>query len=293
MRILNFGSINIDRVYRVPHIVRPGETLTSASYRTFAGGKGANQSVALARAGARVCHAGRIGRDGLWLRDKLARAGVEVTHLAVGEEPTGHAVIQVDDRGQNSIVLFPGANHGITVEAAQAVLDAFAPGDVLLLQNEISQVPHLIAQGRRRGLRVCFNPAPFAPQVRDYPLTDVDLLVVNQTEAAGVAAVENPAGDQAILDALTQRLPGVRLVLTQGDKGVLYREKGRTLHVSAVPVKTVDTTAAGDTFIGYFLAAQAAGMDVEASLRRACRAAALCVSRSGAMDSIPSAEEVG
>ena len=185
MKILNFGSLNIDLVYQVEHIARPGETIASSAHQVFAGGKGANQSAALARAGARVFHAGQVGPDGQWLVDKLARLDVDVQHIRVGDTPTGHAIIQVDRQGQNSIVLFAGANAQIDQSAIDATLSHFGAGDILLLQNEINDIPYIMAAAAARGLTICLNPAPFGPEVRAYPLELIDLLIVNETEATG------------------------------------------------------------------------------------------------------------
>lgn len=305
MRILNFGSLNIDLVYRVPHIVRPGETIASRSFETFAGGKGANQSVALGRAGAPVWHAGRIGGDGRWLLDKLRGAGVDTSLTEIGDEATGCAVIQVDDEGQNAIFLNAGANHRITSEQIDAALGRFGRGDMLLLQNEINDGPRILEGGKARGMTVCLNPAPFEPELLDWPLDSVDLLIVNTAEAAGLAG-ESGHGDNdddvddaaanPLLAALRRRLPRVEMVLTRGGKGVSWcgpdTAADAALHLPAQKAKAVDTTAAGDTFIGYFLAGMAAGLDRPTALGRAQRAAALCVTRPGAMDSIPTRDEI-
>lgn len=304
MTILNFGSLNLDHVYRVPHLVRDGETLSSQHYATFAGGKGANQSMALARAGATVRHAGAVGQDGPWLLNKLADAGVDVSGVRVLDDtPTGHAVIQVDDAGQNGIFLFAGANHALTTEHIDAQLHALTNspgtsggGEVLLMQNETNAVAQLIARGSAAGLHVCFNPAPFTAEVLGYPLELVSTFVVNETEAAGLAgsAAEHSTSSEpaALLERLAARFPHAQIVLTCGAAGVLYGH-GHLRHAAAGRrVNVVDTTAAGDTFLGYFLASRVAGLDVSAALERATRAAALCVRRPGAMDSIPTAAEV-
>ena len=289
MAILNFGSLNIDYVYHVPHILRPGETLASQSVEVFAGGKGANQSVALANAGADVAHAGKVGPDGDWLIDKLAAFEVDTSMIRVGEEATGHAIIQVDDSGQNAIVLYAGANHRIERDHVKEALDKAAAGDVLLLQNEVNDVGHLIEQGNKRQLEVCFNPAPFDKQVRDYPLQLVDTFVVNETEAAGLSGKTDP--DQSLAH-LARRFAGAHVILTRGDKGVSYRCRDEVIDVSAVSVDVADTTAAGDTFIGYYLASRVTGLDMRQCLELATRAAAICVSRPGAMDSIPTCGEL-
>lgn len=287
MRVFNFGSINIDHVYRVPHIVREGETIASANYRVFAGGKGANQSVALARAGATAMHVGQVGRDGTWVIDKLQSSGVDVSLIRAGDVPTGHAIIQVDDAGQNSIVLFAGANHALSKNAVDAALAQANKNDLVLLQNETSEISHVIQTGLARGLPVVFNPAPFTDAVRDLPLHQLDTLIVNEHEALGVAQKHDPIAPKLLLDHLATALPNVKIVLTLGEKGVLYHEKNLRFHVPAEPVEVVDTTAAGDTFIGYFLAARLRKISAVDALRIATRAAAACVSRAGAMDSIP------
>jgi ribokinase len=289
MKILNFGSLNLDHVYQVEHIVRPGETLPSAEYQVFAGGKGANQSAALGKAGARVFHAGRVGPEGGWLVDKLAGLEVDM-HLTLRDEfPTGHALIQVDREGNNAIVLFAGCNARVSEAQIDAALAEFGPGDLLLLQNEINQLPPLMRKAKARGMQICFNPAPFTEAVRQYPLELVDILVVNELEGAGLSAAQEP---RAILEVLVRKYPRARIVLTLGENGILYTSPQECFHVPAQQVKVVDTTAAGDTFIGYFLASLAAGQAPRQAAERATRAAALCVTRPGAMDSIPDAGEL-
>jgi ribokinase len=291
MRILNFGSLNIDYVYRVDHIVRPGETLPGKSYEVYAGGKGANQSVALARAGATVAHAGNVGRDGAWLPDKLAREGVDVRLIAAGDTPTGHAIIQVEDSGENAIVLFPGANRQVTRAQADRVLAQIEDParTMLLLQNEVNEVPYLIRRARALGMKVCLNPAPFGLEVRQYPLDEVDILVLNETEAAGLTGM---ASTDRMLDAMARQWHAAQIILTVGEKGAFYQNGNQRIEVPADRVQAVDTTAAGDTFVGYFLAALAGGDAVEKCVRFACHAAAICVTRPGAMDSIPHLREV-
>jgi ribokinase len=285
----NLGSINIDRVFRVDHLVRPGETIASAAHETFAGGKGANQSVALARAGARVAHIGKIGPDGIWLREKLARDNIDTRWIVSSSSPTGQAIIQVDATGQNAIVLAAGANHEITPAEIDAALAGAAPGSWLLAQNETSSVVHAVRRAHQLGLRVAFNPAPCDRAVNDYPLELVDLLCVNETEGGSLSGQRAP---QAILEVLARRLPGCEILLTLGADGALRRAPDGQMHEAGFHVGAVDTTAAGDTFLGYYLAGMAAGLDPLERLRRACRAAAVCISRPGALDSIPRLAEV-
>ena len=291
MSILVFGSLNIDHVYQVEHLVRPGETLPSTEYRRFQGGKGANQSVALARAGADVFHAGRIGPEGLWLRDAIAAEGVNVTHVGLDNQPTGHAIIQVDSAGENSILLYGGANLTVTSDDAHYVLSHFGEGDWLLLQNEISALPAILREASERELTVAFNPAPMTPEVLSYPLDGVSLFVVNQTEGAALAEIED-ASPETVVGALQARFPDAAILLTLGGDGSLYSRGGERIRTPAQAVAAVDTTAAGDTFTGYFLAELLAGESVGQALSLASRAAALCVTRPGAADSIPQRSEI-
>lgn len=299
MTVLNFGSLNIDHVYHVDHVARPGETLAGRGYSVFAGGKGANQSAALALAGAPVAHAGRVGRDGRWLLEGLAALGVDVGRVVVDEdEPTGHAVIQVEEEsGENAIVLFPGCNRRISPDQVRTCLNSFGSGDILLLQNEINDVPKILVEAEGRGLGTCLNPAPYGPEVAGLPLDRVDLLIVNRTEAAGLAG--DPAGAdetaaEQLLDGVRARAPaGTEILLTLGAGGaVLDGPAGRLSHPALRAGAAADTTGAGDTFIGYFLAARLDGAGDETCLRRAAAAAALCVTRPGARDAIPHRDEV-
>ena len=291
MSVLVFGSLNIDHVYQVEHLVRPGETLPSAEYRCFQGGKGANQSVALARAGANVFHAGRIGPEGLWLRDAITAEGVDVTHVGLDDGPTGHAIIQVDPAGENSILLYGGANLSVTSDDARYVLSHFGEGDWLLLQNEISALPAILREASERRMTVAFNPAPMTPEVLDYPLEGVSLFVVNETEGAALAGIEE-ALPASIVDRLQGRYPDAAILLTLGGEGSLFASGEERIRTPAQAVEAVDTTAAGDTFIGYFLAELLTGGPAAQALAVATRAAALCVSRPGAAASIPRRDEL-
>jgi ribokinase len=290
MKVLNYGSLNVDYVYRVEHIARPGETISGESFRTFAGGKGANQSVALARAGASAIHAGKVGKGGEWLKENLTALGVDTRFTRVSPEPTGHAIIQVDDAGENAIFLFPGTNRQQTRAEIDETLAA-VPGDtVLLLQNEINEIPYIMEHAHRKGFKICLNPAPYGPEIRGYPLDLVDILIFNETEGGGL--VGKAADANGIVAAVASVLPRADLVLTLGEQGVLFRSAQEVLRVPAVRTRAVDTTAAGDTFIGYFLASRARGEPIRRCLEMACRAAAICVSRPGAADSIPARHEV-
>jgi len=289
MKILNFGSVNIDHVYSVDHFVRPGETMSSLSYARFSGGKGANQSIALAKAGAEVFHAGKIGADGIWLKDNLKKCGVRTEFLKEGEVPTGHAVIQVSKSGENSIVLYGGANQDIDAKFAKSTISKFKKDDILLLQNEISSIPQIMKTAHGKGMKIVLNPAPMNKPVLSYPLKLVDIFILNDIEGADLTGKK---GFEAVISEMKRKYPKALTIMTLGSKGAAYLEGERIQFVPAVKVKPVDTTAAGDTFIGYFLAGIARGDGVSDAIRLACRAAAICVTRRGAADSIPEMREV-
>ena len=284
MRVINFGSLNVDHVYNVEHFVKPGETIASQEYQQFVGGKGLNQSIALARAGATVSHAGSIGADGLMLRDVLIDDGVDVSFVFEVDQPSGHAIIQVDPTGENCILLHGGANQCNAPEMIHSVFDSADPGDMVLLQNEINDLPEIINQAAAKGLIVVFNPAPMSRDVLEYPLHKVDYLILNQTEAVALTSEEETS---KVLQTLGQRHPKSKVILTLGSEGAVYQDCDQTLCVEAVPAAAVDTTGAGDTFIGYFLAALACGANIESCIKNACEAASICVQRAGASSSIP------
>lgn len=288
-RLLNLGSINLDLVYRMRDIVRPGETLASLELHRGAGGKGLNQSIAAARAGACVYHGGRVGRDGQDLVTLLDTEGVNTHHILVVEDrPTGHAIIQVAASGENAIVLHAGANQALSPLELPAMFTDFNPGDWFLTQNETSCVSEALAIAAGRGLRVAFNPAPMTGRVAEYPLHCVDLLIVNETEAATLAHAEGPVRSMAALRAM---LPHASIALTLGPRGVWWSAPEGDLHVVPPTVKAVDTTGAGDTFIGYLLAGVLRDEPMTAALSLACRAAALSTTRPGAASAIPTAAE--
>ncbi len=289
MNILNFGSLNIDKVYEVDHLVRPGETITGRSFREFCGGKGLNQSIALVSAGAEVYHAGKIGRDGHLLKVFLEKAGVDVSMIGVTEEPTGHANIQVNKDGENAIVLFGGANQKITEKDISSILNKFEPGDYILLQNEINGMPEILRQASDADLTIVFNPAPMDPEVLQYPLDVVKYFIMNEIEGKIFTGETEP---EHIISTMLTTFPDAALLLTLGEHGVYYADAVKKLFVPAEKVTARDTTGAGDTFVGYFVAELVAGRPVEECLRTASRAAAICVTRQGAADSIPKKEEL-
>ena len=308
MRILDLGSLNVDYVYRVDSFLVPGETKAALSREVHAGGKGLNQSVAAARAGARVWHAGKLGSGGELLERTLREAGVDVSLLRPSPLPTGHTFIQVDAAGQNCILLYGGSNRDIGEADLEAFLAPFGEGDLVLLQNEINDLPRAMRRAKERGLAIAFNPSPMEEGLRDYPLELVDLFILNEVEAQALAgrreadgAAEGLTGKrepETAIGALLERAPGAAVVLTLGSEGAIYargaagRPGSVRVRQAAYRVEAVDTTAAGDTFTGYFLAATAEGMGPAAALDLAAKAAALCVTRRGAAPSIPTRAEV-
>jgi len=289
MKILSFGSCNIDSVYTVDHILRPGETIAATSVSNFPGGKGLNQTIALARAGAEVFHAGCIGKDGTMLLDCMHQSGVDTRYVRTVDDRTGLAIIQVDKNAENAIVIYSGANGNITREHIDTVLKDFNAGDILLTQNEISQLPYLIRKAADKGMQVVWNPSPFHEDIRSIPLSHISYLILNEVEADGLWGYEDPVQIQQWLQANN---PALTVILTLGKKGSAYIDQKHIYNHGAFSVKSVDTTAAGDTFTGYFIACLSKGMEPKVSMRIASAASALTVSRKGASSSIPHLKEV-
>ena len=292
MKFLNYGSINIDLVFSVDHVVQPGETLSSSALVKSAGGKGANQSAALAKAGAEVYHGGKIGSDGVFLVDLLDGYGVNTSFIRHYEGATGQALIQLDAQKQNAIVLFGGGNVAITKEEIDETLTHFSSGDMLVLQNEIVHTGYLIEQAKKRRMSVCLNTAPFDEKILNLPLDKVDVLVLNEIEGSALAQTQKGASFKEVLEALVNAYPLCEIVLTVGKGGVYYGYKELRFYEPIYDIPVVDTTAAGDTFVGFFLTARSKGYGVQDSLRLSCKASGFAVSRSGAMQSIPQASEV-
>lgn len=289
MKILNYGSLNIDLVYSVEHFVRAGETIASTSLRRFAGGKGLNQSVALGRAKANVYHGGKVGPDGQFLVELLQEACVDTTHLALNGTATGTAVIQVDPAGQNCIIIHGGANQENTQEELDRMLAPFSRGDLLLLQNEVNDLPYIIRAAKTKGMQVALNPSPVSSTLRDLPGELVDLWILNEVEGYELTGKQEPRN---ILATLGQKYPEAQIVLTLGAEGSICLDGGEMYHQPIFPVEPVDTTAAGDTFTGYYLASIARGESIPQALRTASMAASIAVTRPGAAPSIPGYEEV-
>jgi ribokinase len=292
MRILNIGSLNFDFAYNVPHIVRQGETIPAEKREILVGGKGLNQAIALARAGADVFMAGAVGTDGAPLLEALQAAGVNPSFVKQLDGPSGHALIQITPDGANSIIVYGGTNDQITTGMIDEVLCHFHEGDIILLQNEVSNVAYAMTRARAKGLRVVFNPSPVTGLLLQYPLNVVDIFILNEVEGQIISQMDGSTDYPAILERLYKIFPNSKIVLTIGKGGVLYRDAEQFLTHGIYNVQAVDTTAAGDTFCGYFLACIAKGMDAAKALEYASKASSLAVGKKGAAVSIPAMTEV-
>lgn len=293
MKILNFGSLNIDYVYSVNHFAEKGETLSSDTLDVFPGGKGLNQSIALARAGGEVYHAGVIGADGRFLAELLCDAGVDTRYLKVSEDiRTGNAVIQKDRNGDNCIILYGGSNQAVTREMADQVLKNFQAGDCLVLQNEISEIPYIVEKAHARGMQIVLNPSPMDEKIFEINLDHIDCFILNEVEARALLEADACDADkETLLKQLKDRFPQAEIILTLGEKGSVYAGEEGTAVQKAYKVKAVDTTAAGDTFTGYYMSCRLQGKSVRDSLDMAAKASAMAVSVEGAAPSIPKRDE--
>lgn len=285
MTIFNLGSINADLVYRVPHLPGAGETLASTGFSKGLGGKGANMSVAAARAGARCVHMGRVGDDGRWAVDRLTEYGVDTRHICEGPDVTGHAIISVDDAGENAIILHPGANWALSGTDIAKAMDKAGADDLFVFQNETSLQVEAAQIASGKGMRVIYAAAPFSAEAVTDVLPLLDMLILNEVEAA---QLEEATGYAA------EALPVRDVVVTLGSKGCRWHntDSGKVESFAAHRVTPVDTTGAGDTFTGYLIAGLDRGMPMAQAIGLATKAAALMVMRHGTADVIPDLKEV-
>ena len=288
-KLINLGSLCVDNVYSVDTIATEGETVASRNHAVFPGGKGLNQSLAASKAGAEVHHIGCVGEDGNWLKEILAEAGVNVGNVRRIETRSGHAVIQVDSAGQNSIVISGGANRSIQVLDRNSAFALIKPGDWLLLQNEINDIEDVLQEAGDRDVNVAFNVAPVDGREQNYCLDAVRLLIVNEVEAAALARESVP---DAALDALCGRYPTAHIVLTLGRDGLLHGIGDHREKLAAYRVEAVDETAAGDAFVGYLMAGLLSGEGYAKALILGSAAGALAVTQEGAASSIPKYSDV-
>ena len=293
VQVLNFGSLNLDYVYQVDHFVRPGETLDSLSRSVKHGGKGLNQSIALARAGASVSHAGCIGKGGEPLKKMLQENSVDTSCLYPVDEMQGHTVIQVNPAGENCILLYGGSNRCIKEEQIRETLSRFRAGDWLVLQNEINGLPAIVSLAAEKGMRIVLNPSPYNSALAGVDFSRLHWLLVNTIEMEQISGESEPESAWARLHS---KYPELSLLVTLGSKGsIAYQAVGDRIDCirqEALRVQAVDTTAAGDTYTGYFIAGLMAGLQLKTCMERAAKAAAISVTRPGAADSIPREEEI-
>ena len=288
MKVLNFGSLNYDYVYAVDHIMMPGETQSCKGRETHFGGKGLNQSMALSRAGVEVFHAGMVGEDGQAFLDLCKKNGIRTDYIRQIEGPSGHTVIQVDKEAQNCIILYGGSNRMITREYVDEVFSNFEKDDIILLQNEINELPYIIDKAYEKGMQIVLNPSPYDSLLDECDLSKVTIFLINEVEGKMIAGTDVP---EEILDCMMSKYPRAKVVLTLGSDGVIYKDADKMVQQGIFKVKAVDTTAAGDTFTGHFIAGMLKGTPIEERLRLCAKASAITVSRPGAADSIPTMEE--
>lgn len=284
MKILNFGSCNIDYVYSLDHIVTVGETEKTHRLEIFPGGKGLNQSIAVARAGGKIYYAGCVGNGGEMLTDILLESGVDISYLSRTSEKNGHAIIQVSSQGENSIFLYPGSNEMVTREYVDEVLKHFEKDDIILLQNEISNVDYIIEKAFEKKMCIILNPSPFNDRIANIDFNKLSYIIINEVEAKDISGCDDP--DEGLLYIKT-KYSDLKIILTLGSRGCVYADSTQEYRQPSFKVDAVDTTAAGDTFTGYFIAELARGPDYKKILKIASAASAIAVSKNGAAPSIP------
>lgn len=289
MKVLNIGSMNLDYVYNVDHIVQPGETQATYGMNVFLGGKGINQSIACAKAGAEVYQAGMIGEDGKVFLDACKEYGVNGDYIRTIDEKTGHAIIQIDKNAQNCIILYGGANVKLTEAYIDEVIGGFEKGDLLLLQNEVNNLPYIVDKAYEKGMQIALNPSPFNEKILAVDLSKITLFLMNEVEGEQITGKKDP---EEIIAVVQEKFPNAKVVLTLGKDGAMYAEGDQRYFQPIFPVEAVDTTAAGDTFTGYFLAGMIEGMPVQDILCMASKASSIAVTRQGAVPSIPYRKEV-
>lgn len=308
MKALNYGSLNIDFVYNVEHFVRSGETISSQNMAIFAGGKGLNQSVALAKSGIDTWHAGCIGEDGEFLADILQKSGAHTELISRLPGRNGHAIIQKQPNGQNCILLYGGSNQQNTRVQIDEVMSHFEKGDYLILQNEINEISYIMERAHEKGMIIVLNPSPMDEKIRTYPLEYVDYFLLNEIEAKDLTGFDQNLADtdqhrvqemdevssawDVLLEEVCSHFPNSKVVLTLGEYGSIYKDEKQKIHQPIMKVPVVDTTAAGDTFTGFFIGSIAKGLSPENAMKIAAKASAIAVSRQGAAPSIPELGEV-
>lgn len=289
MKTLVFGSLNIDYVYSVDHIVKEKETSASLNMQVFCGGKGMNQAIAFAKANATVCLAGRVGEDGSALLEECKKNNIDISGVVIGKEKSGHTVIQVDQEGQNAILLYGGSNQTQQKEDIDKILNKYGNEDYLVLQNEINELSYIIDQADARGMKIILNPSPYNEIITTCDLQKIDYFIINEVEGFQMTGKKELI---EILDVILKTYKKAAVVLTLGEQGAYYKDHNESYFQPAIKTKVIDTTGAGDTFTGYFFAGLQKGMHPKEALLLAAKAAAIAVSKKGAAGSIPYLYEV-
>lgn len=289
MKVLNFGSMNLDYVYQVEHFVVPGETMSASGQQINCGGKGLNQSVALAKAGVEVYHAGCVGQGGDMLLDMLREFHVHTEYINRVDTIQGNAMIQVDKNGQNCILIYGGSNQCITKKQIEETLSMFSKEDYLILQNEVNELPELVNLAYEKGMKIVLNPSPYDSKLEHVDFSKLTWLILNEVEAEQISGSSNL---ERTWDILHEKYPKLSVVLTLGDEGSICYSGDTMIRQPATEAVAVDTTAAGDTFTGFFLSGLIENLSLKECMERASVAAAISVTRHGAASSIPTRDEV-
>ncbi len=288
-KIVVIGSVNKDIVFSVDRFVQAKETLTSKKMEEFLGGKGLNQAVALKKAYPDVWLVANINKNDQAILRQMEEVDIYTEHVSLVDTNTGTAFIQVDPKGENCILLDKGANHEFTTEKITEVLDLCTKEDIIVLQNEINHLETILVEANNRSIPVVLNPSPIEDNVLQLPLKLVSVLIVNEVEAQALTNIEDP---KESLQKLSTMYIDTTIVLTLGSEGVYCIDKGTLLYQPSEKVEAVDTTAAGDTFLGYFVASLMNKIPLDQAIKKANIAAAISVTRVGASSSIPTEDEV-
>ena len=289
MKIFNFGSLNIDKVYSVDNFVTGAETISAKNLEIFCGGKGLNQSISVSQSGTECIHCGAVGHNGDILITQLKNYNVNTDYILKKQSDSGHAIIQLDQNGQNAIIVYGGANKELNKDYIDFVLGYTNKDDIVLVQNEINLVDYIIQRACENGNRIAFNPSPITPGITGYPLNLVEFLIINETEGTALSGETMP---ESICNKLNTLYPNTKVILTLGKQGAVYSFNNQRVFVPAFNVQAIDTTGAGDTFTGYFLSSVLKGYSPQDALKISNAASALSVMKKGASTSIPSLVDV-
>lgn len=289
MKILCFGALNVDYFYHVDHLVQPGETLSSRIMKKKPGGKALNQAIAIAKAGSEVYLSGAVAKEERYLIDYCKMNKVNTEYIRESNVCTGQAIIQVDKEGRNNILLYGGANQALTNEDVDDTLKHFNEGDFLVLQNEINQLGYLIERAYEKKMKIFFNPSPFEDSIKNSYFEKSHAVFLNQIEGEQLTGKRAPTD---MLDELALRYPSTMHILTLGEEGVYLQVENQRQFCPAKSVNVVDSTGAGDTFMGYFISLYSKREPYKLILETATKAASIAITRLGASESIPKIEEL-